>query len=86
MVNARLWSQLRKVSAAGSYMGSRVLVENVTRTLDVQSLTLHPGFEACGLNTHVLQIAICTSDRSIDLSRTADAFRAKIIYYSELNT
>ncbi len=31
---------------------------------------------------------ICTSDRSIDLSRPADmsVFRAEVIYYSELNT
>ncbi|KAI2650169.1 P2X purinoceptor 7 [Labeo rohita] len=33
------------------------LVENVTPTLDVQCLTLHPGFEACYLNPYVLQIA-----------------------------
>ncbi len=34
----------------------RVLVENVTPTLDVQCLTLNPGFEACCLNPYVLQI------------------------------
>ncbi|XP_039540209.1 P2X purinoceptor 7-like [Pimephales promelas] len=33
------------------------LVENVTPRLDVQCLTLHPGFEACCLNPYVLQIA-----------------------------
>ncbi len=33
------------------------LVENVTPTLDVQCLALHPGFEACCLNPYVLQIA-----------------------------
>ncbi len=51
-----------------------VLVENVTPTLDVQCLTLHPGFEACCLNLYALQ----TGAQSV--------FRVEIIYYSELNT
>ncbi len=56
------------------------LVENVTPTLDVRCLTLHTGFEACCLNPYV---PICTSDRSMDLSRPADmsVFRAEIINY-----
>ncbi len=33
------------------------LVENVTPTLDVHCLTLHPGCEACCLSPYVLQIA-----------------------------
>ncbi len=78
MVNARPWSQQRKVGAAGSWM--HTLVENLTPTLDVQCLTLHTGFEARCLNPYV---PICTSDRSMDISRPADmsVFRADIINY-----
>ncbi len=72
MVNARPWSQQRKVGAAGSWM--HTLVENV------RCLTLHTGIEACCLNPYV---PICTSDRNMDLSRPADmsVFRAEIIHY-----
>ncbi len=51
------------------------LVENVTPTLDVRCLNLHPGVEACCLNPYV---PICTSDRSTDLARPAhmSVFRA----------